>query len=160
MVIVKVIRHSDGGEEYLRNMVHYITDGRAIVRGGYGVDISNPDQAYAQMMAVKQYYHQTSMNPLIHIVVSLDGFCDNEQFAAYAAPLIAGYFREQYQLLWCVHHKDEENSHYHIHILLHSVNVMNGKLFHSGPYEINGICYHVKAITGIPFHVVFESGRR
>ncbi len=160
MVIVKVIRHSDSGIDYLRNMVNYVTDYRAIAMGGSGVDYTDPQIAFKQMLLVKSHYNQISMNPLIHFVISLDGTCDNEYFARQAAPAIAAYFKDKFQLLWCVHHKDEEDAHYHIHILLHSVNVMNGKLFHSGPYEINGFCYHVKAITGMPFHVVFESGRR
>ena len=154
-VILKVIRHTGNYENYLRNMVGYVTDYRAIVYGGYGVNYTDPNMAFLQMMQVKQYYCQMSTNPLIHLVVSLDGACDNEAFAIQAAPAIAAYFKDCYQLMWCVHHKDEEDTHYHIHILLHSVNVMNGRLFHSGPYEMNGFGYHVKNITGMPVRIHF-----
>ena len=156
MVIVKVIRHSDGGLGYLYNMCHYVTDYRAVARGGFGVDPFNPETTYQQMAAVKQYYGQTSTNPLIHLVVSLEGKCNTVEFAVQTAPLIAAYFKKHYQLLWCVHCADHDDAHYHIHILLNSVNLMNGRLFHSGRYEIYQFAYHVRTLTGLPFQVVFH----
>lgn len=154
-VVIKVIRHADGGMDYLRNMCNYIRDGREIARGGYGLNPYDAGAAYSQMEAVRKYYCQMSTNPLIHFVVSFDGLTDTERFAVEAAPMIAEYFGNTYQLLWCVHAADENSSHYHMHILLHSVNLMNGRLFHSGPYEVNGFCYHVKNITGMPYQQVF-----
>ena len=158
-VIVKVIRHSGSGIDYLQNMVRYVTDARAIAYGGYGVNYTDPNMAFAQMMSVKQHYCQTSMNPLIHFVISLDGYTDNEAFAVQAAPQIAAYFKENYQILWCVHRADDVDAHYHMHILLNSVNVMNGRLFHSGPYEVNSFAYHIHDITGLPFQVVWDCRR-
>ena len=98
-VILKVIRHSGNYDDYLRNMVGYVTDYRAIMYGGYGVNYTDPNMAFSQMMQVKQYYCQTSTNPLIHLVASLDGTCDNEAFAIQAAPAIAAYFKDSYQRL-------------------------------------------------------------
>ena len=151
MVIVKVIRHSDGGLNYLWSMNRYIRDGREIASGGYGVELYDYRVACHQMEMVRQCYNQMSTNPLIHFVVSFDRETDNVEYAKAAAPQIAAYFNGNYQYLWCVHPADEDSSHYHVHILLHSVNMLNGRLFHSGPYEINGFCYHVKQITGMPY---------
>ena len=154
-VILKTIRHTDPGLSYLRNMCYYGRD-REIARGGFGLNPYDPEKAYAAMLAAKQYYHQTSTNPLIHIVVSFDGPTNNAEFAVKAAPLIAAYFKDYYQLLWSVHPADVDSSHYHMHILLHSVNLQNGKLFHSGQYEMSAFGYHVKQITGMWFRLVFE----
>lgn len=157
MVIIKVIRHSGEVSEYLQSMIGYVTDSRALVSGGYGLNPYNPAMAYAQMVAVKQYYNQTSMNPLIHLVVSLDGVSNNAEIAVMMAPWIASYFQSNYQLMWCLHAPDELSAHhYHIHILLNPVNVQNGHLFHSGPYEMNAFGFHVKSITGDSFQVRYE----
>ena len=118
------------------------------------------EDAYMQMLAVKQYFGKTSGNPLVHIVVSFDGPTNTAEYAAYAAPLIAGYFKDNYQVMWGVHPADSDSSHYHTHILLNSVNLMNGTLFHSGPYEVNGFCNHVKTITGMPYRVVYDSKKK
>ncbi len=72
------------------------------------------------------------------------------------APAIAAFFKDYYQLIWMVHPADPDSSHFHMHILLHSVNLQNGKLFHSGPYEMNAFCYHVKSTTGMGFRLVCE----
>ena len=112
------------------------------------------------MEAVKRYYGQINTNPLVHIVVSYDGPTNTAEFAMRAAPLIASYFMDNYQVMWSVHPADPDSSHYHVHFLLNSVNLLNGKLFHSGPYEVNGFCKHVKAITGMPYRVVYDNKRR
>ena len=154
-IIVKVIRHSNPGLPYLRNMCYYGRD-REIARGGYGVNPFDPECAYQQMVAVRHFYSQTSTNPLIHFVVSLDGETDTAQYAVSHAAEIAGYFKDSYQLLWSVHPADPDSSHHHIHIVLHSVNLQTGKLFHSGAYEVRGFAYYVKAITGMWVDYCFE----
>lgn len=161
-VLIKVIRDSGGGLPYLQNACYYIRDGReqGYGYGGYGVNPYDAGAAYSQMEAVKRYYGQTNANPHIHFVVSFDGPTNTAEFAAYAAPLIAGYFKDNYQVMWGVHPADSDSSHYHTHILLNSVNLQNGHLFHSGRYEVNGFCRHVKAITGMPYRVVYENKRR
>ena len=157
MVIIKVIRHSGEVSGYLQSMVGYVTDERAIAPGALGLNPYNPAMAYEQMVAVKQYYNQTSTNPLVHLVVSLDGNFNNQEAAVQLAPLITAYFKGDYQLMWCVHAPDASSEHhYYIHILLHSVNVQNGHLFHSGPYEMNAFGYYVKRITGDSFQVCYE----
>lgn len=157
MVIIKVIRHSGSDLSYLQNMIAYVTDSRAIVSGALGLNPNNPSIAYEQMVAVKKYCKQMSMNPLVHIVVSLDGACNNQRAAVLIAPRIVAYFKDNYQLMWCVHAPDESSGHHwHIHILLNSVNVQNGHLFHSGPYEMNAFGYHVKQITDDSFNVRYE----
>ena len=161
-ILIKVIRDSDGGLKYLRNMCNYIWDGREqeCGYGGYGLNPYDAGAAYSQMEQVKRYYGQTSTNPLVHFVVSFDGATDNAAYASQAAPLIAGYFKDNYQVMWGVHPSDPDSSHHHMHILLNSVNLMNGTLFHSGPYEVNGFCNHVKTITGMPYRVVYDSKKK
>lgn len=158
-ILIKVIRHSDGGMQYLRNMCNYICDGREIAGGGYGLNPYDPGAAYLQMAAARSFYDQEDSNPLVHFVISFDGKTDSAEFAAKAAPQIAAYFRDWYQVLWCIHPADQGSSHYHMHLLLHSVNLLNGKLYHSGPYEVNGFCYHVKSITGMPYRLVYEKNQ-
>ena len=154
-VIVKVIRHSDGGSAYLRNMCWYVRDERKLAYGGYGVNISDFQTAYEQMECLRRYYSQVSTNPLVHIIISFDEETDNIQFAVANAHKIASYFMKEYIYLWCIHKKDEECSHIHMHLLLNSVNLKNGKLFHSGIYEMNEFCYHIQKITHMEWKLVF-----
>ena len=154
-IIVKVIRHTNPGLPYLRNLCTYGRD-HEIARDGLGVNPDIQDVAYAQMVALRRYYNQLSTNPAAHIVVSFDGWTDNAEFALQYAPTIAAYFQNSYQLIWSVHPADQDSSHYHMHIMLNSVNIQNGKLFHSGPAEMHAFAAYVMQFTGQPYKLVFE----
>ena len=140
---------------YPWNICNYGRD-HEIARGGYGLNPFVQEAAYSGMVTLRRYHHQLSTNPIVHIVVSFDEQTDNAEFAIKNAPAIAAFFKDHYQLIWMVHPADPDSSHFHMHILLHSVNLQNGKLFHSGPYEMNAFCYHVKSITGMGFRLVCE----
>lgn len=148
-VVIVMLRQSDGGFKYLENACRYIRDGRELTCGGFGVNPFDTKAAYRQMEAVKRYYGQTSTNPLLHFIVSFDGPTDNLEFATHAAPAIAAFFKDNYQVMWSVHHADGDSAHYHLHLIVNSVNLQNGKLFHSGPYELKAFRNHVNAVTGM-----------
>ncbi|MEE3404923.1 MAG: relaxase/mobilization nuclease domain-containing protein [Acutalibacteraceae bacterium] len=154
-VIVKVIRHSNPGLSYLWSLCGYGRD-HEIMRGGFGVNPYDRKVAYAEMLAPRMYFNQLSTNPAAHIVVSFDGRTDNAAFALNNAPAIAAYFKNSYQLIWAVHPPDVDSSHYHMHIMMNSVNVNNGSLFHSGPPEMHAFAAHVMQFTGQPYKLVFE----
>ena len=73
MEILKVIRHTDGGENFLKNAINYDfkekteEDEKLIETVGYGVNGTNPEYAYNQMYAVKKYFGKTEDNPLMQI---------------------------------------------------------------------------------------------
>ncbi len=48
------------------------------------------------------------------------------------------------------------SSHYHVHIMLNSVNVKNGSLFYSGPAEMHAFAAYVMRLTGQPYKLVFQ----
>jgi hypothetical protein len=154
-VIVKVIRHSIAGLPYLWNICGYGRD-HEIARGGYGLNPFVQETAYSQMVTLRRYHNQLSTNPVVHIVVSFDEQTDNAEFAIKKAPAIAAYFKNYYQLIWSVHPADQDSSHYHLHIMLNTVNAKNGRLFHSGPAEMHAFAAHVKQFTGQPYKLVFE----
>lgn len=154
-IIVKVIRHTNPGLPYLWSLCGYGRD-HEISRGGFGLNPYVREAAYAQMVALRRYYNQLSTNPAAHLVVSFDGLTDNAEFALQNAPAIAAYFQNSYQLIWSVHPADHDSSHYHIHILMNSVNMQNGNLFHSGPAEMHAFAAHVMQFTGQPYKLVFE----
>ena len=154
-IIVKIKRQSDGGIGYLHNMCHYVRDHRAIAKGGYGLNIEDPEIAFSQMVWIRKYYGQVSTNPLIQIVVSFDEGTDNIQSAILLAPKIASYFNSEFVYLWCIHHADKDSAHYHMHILLHSVNLRNGNLYHSSRYNMTGLCYHIEKLTYMQCHLIF-----
>ena len=147
MVNVIMIRNTYGGSEYLRKGCFYVTNhARAIAPGGFGVNYTDAVACYNNMLAVKQFYHKTSDNPLLHIVVSYDQSVKDLFTAIKYSAKIASFFGG-YQYAYCTHEKDRECSWYHMHIVINSVSYLTGNLISSWIGNLHQFCAHVSAIT-------------
>ena len=131
MVNVIMIRNTYGGLEYLRNGCFYVTNhARAIAPGGFGVNYTDAVACYNNMLAVKRFYHKTSDNPLLHIVVSYSDNLTDISTATRLSAKIASFFNG-YQYVYCTHEKDRECSCFHMHLVINSVSYLDGKLISS-----------------------------
>ena len=154
MDILKQKRITNGGDKYLENAVNYAykekpePDEELIQTKGYGVCDTNPKYTYDQMHAVKEYYGKTGDNPLMHFVVSFDNNVDTAEQACAYTEEIAAKFSDDYQMITAVHQEDQGGSQYHAHIIMNSVNLNNGKLYHSGISELHELAMHVHDVTG------------
>ena len=157
MDILTQKRVTDNGDGlgYFRHSVNYIykeknePDEELIQNKGYGVSDTSKNSTYDQMYAVKKYYRKTGDNLVMHFVVSYDRktVADAETACAYTEK-IAGHFKGNYQMITAVHLEDQGNSLYHAHIVMNTVNLNNGKLYHSGKSELNELAMHVHNVTG------------
>ncbi len=149
MVIVKVIKNSNPENNYLMYSCEYVFNPeKAIDTGGYGVSSYNAHDAYNQMVLTKKYFNKTSGNPLVHIVISYDKSVNDAQTACQMSKQCASYYADNYQLLYCTHEKERENSNYHTHIIVNSVNYNNGLMFNSNIPNMNQFCDYVSNVTG------------
>lgn len=151
VIIVKIKRCSDGFRSgYLRKALDYLSDKeKAKHIGGYAVNPYNVDETYAQMCYVKEYFHKTQDNPLIHFIISFDKDVKTYEKAKSHAILIGAYFKCRYQLLWAVHQKQRGESMYHVHMILNATSFVDGKLFDSYKTEnIEAFCEHIQNVTG------------
>lgn len=149
MDILKTIRHTDGGDKYLGNAINYIFNDRALEVNGYGVDNSDRNYAYNQMYKVKEYYGKTGDNPIMHFVISYGNeHVNNLETASDYTKQIAENLKDDYQLLTAIHCEDQGSSMYHAHIVMNSVNLNTGKLYHSGITELKQLAMQIHDITG------------
>ena len=150
----KRITNNGDGRGYFRNCVGYgykekLEPGEALIQTkGYGVCDTNPNYTYEQMKQVKKYYEKTGDNPVMHFVVSYDKktVADADTACAYTEQ-IAGVFNGQYQMITAVHKEDQGNSLYHAHIVMNTVDVNTGKLYHSGRKELAELAIAVHDVT-------------
>ena len=72
MVLIKSKKCSDGyNSGYLYKALNYLYDKeKALHIGGFGVDPYDLNSTYEQMNYVKNYYHKTQENPIMHFIVS------------------------------------------------------------------------------------------
>lgn len=78
MAVIKVIRNTFGGVEYIQNACQYIHNSKYMKRcSGFGVCANDYMKAAAEMILVRRFFHKESGNPLFHIVVAFDDIYDN-----------------------------------------------------------------------------------
>jgi len=150
-------RITDNGEGmgYFRNCIDYCykekqEPGESLIETkGYGVSDTNEEHTYEQMNAVKEYFGKTGDNPVMHFVVAYDkkNVTDSNTASAYTQK-IAGFFKNDYQMITAIHQENQRGSLYHAHIVMNTVNINTGKLYHSGIPELQKLAMHVNNVTG------------
>lgn len=154
MGVFKVIRHTDGGYEYLNHAVNYVIYGKADY-DNIGSPNTSLDYAVEQMHYVKKYFDKTSGNPLFHfIVVYNTRTAYDVKRAKYISKRIADYFADRYQIVWCVHEKHMSkkygavSSMYHAHFVMNSVSYVDGRMFRGDYTERYAFLDYIKRVTG------------
>ena len=148
MAKIDVIRNTYGGLEYLQNALDYVSDDRALYRGGYGVNPYDYNMAYNQMLYIRQYFNKVSGNPLVHIVIAYNDQVKDIAVAAMYGQKCAMFFAGKYQVLYCTHHKDTNCGSMHTHIIINAVSYVKGQMIVTGWEEMNAYCQYVAKVTG------------
>ncbi len=76
MVVIIMKRDTDGGIEYLHNLLWYMKYDRMTGKEradfadmwGFGVDCHDIEKAYDQMIQTRKYFRKTGGNPLVHYI--------------------------------------------------------------------------------------------
>ena len=161
MVLIKSKKCSDGYDSgYLYKALNYLYDKeKALHIGGYGVDPYDLKKTYEQMLYVKNYYHKTQENPIMHFIVSFGDEVRTYEKAKAWAILIGAFFKNQYQLLWAVHKKKRGESLFHVHFIMNTVSFVDGKLYNSSRAHLTDFCKYVERVTGSPCKYYFSDPR-
>ena len=149
-------RGMPGDDTHLGNALDYVSDDRALMIGGNGVDYLDSDEAYRQMNDVKKYFGKTKNCALVHLMVSYTQKVDNAETACKFTEQVAGFFNENYQTMYCAHEKDNECSTYHTHIIINPVNLNDGKIMQTDHENMQPFCKEVSRITGTNYQVEFK----
>lgn len=151
----KRITNNGDGAGYFKHCVNYVyknkpSPGEELIQTkGYGVCDTNPQYTYNQMMAVKKYYGKTGDNPVMHFVISYDR---NKVFdpvtACNLTEQIANLLRGKYMVITAVHLEDQGGSLYHAHLVVNTVDIYTGRLYHSGISELQQLAMFIHNLTG------------
>ena len=154
MGIFKVIRHTDGGYDYLNHAVNYVVYGKANY-DCVGSPNTSLDYPLEQMHYVKKYFDKTGGNPLFHFILSYTTRTAYDvEHAKSVTRMIADYFANRYQIIWCVHEKHMSkkyggiSSMYHAHFVMNSVSYVDGRMFGGSRSEIYTFLDYVKRVIG------------
>lgn len=100
MGILKIIRNTNDGLEYMYNALNYVLYGHTDYDKRYSLN-TDIDNAYEQFLLVKRYFYKTSGNPVFHFIVSYTPrttWGDNIETAESISRSIALYFSDKFLL--------------------------------------------------------------
>lgn len=133
MAVIKVIRNTYGGVEYIRKACEYIVNSPYLKKySSFGLCTFNPKRAAEQMMYVRMFFNKLSGNPLFHVIIAFDDDVNDEKMAWCYIKNSAKWFLHDYQVFFGMHGKDQECPHLHGHLIINSVSYKNGKMLNSG----------------------------
>ena len=135
-LIMKIVSGKHINPEAVANVIRYIHAGamklpeheRLFGCVGFPAD-SDPESVIQGMMMTKRIFEAEDGVQCKHFVVS---FGERPRLSRKKRRKlmmrIAGYWKDQYQIFWGVHHNvTETGENYHIHIMLNSVNMKTGR---------------------------------
>jgi len=151
MVLIKLKKDTYGvASDYLHKSLEYIYNPqKAKYINAFGVAAHDVDSTESQMKHVKGYFHRNADNPLIHIIVSFPKEIKTLQTAIELALHIAFYFKDEHQVIWCIHYKATERSFYHVHYIINPVCFKDGKLYNSSHKNLYDFTEYVETRTGL-----------
>lgn len=161
MEIFKIIKHTDGGADYLRNAVNYLTDGREVMKAGIGVTANNTAAAYDEFLTTAKYFNHQENNPLFHFVISFDrNTVDSSETAMNQTKKIYEKLTEDHQALISIHHSSSESPSYHSHTVMSSTNFVNGNLFYGSNSDLFPIAQRIADITQDKCTMIIEKDKK
>ena len=122
-----------GGLDYVLRSNYY---------GGYGID---PDQAYRQMVLVKEAYHKRTGVQLKHFFLT---FSNHEMLYMSFEDILklgfeVGRFFGEYQLVYAIH-MDSNSNHTHLHCVMNTTSFLDGHKYSDGLSKFNGLCRYLR----------------
>ena len=153
-IIVK--RGEAGDEDHLENLAEYVSDKRALIIGGNGVDYHDLNAVKEQMILVKQYFGKEKNCSLVQMILSYNKSVDNAEDACNYTRQTAEFFNEDYQTMYCVHAKDNECSNYHAHLIINPVNINDGKMMQLDLQSMEPFREHFAEVTGSKNRVIYK----
>lgn len=129
--VIKVIWHTDGGEEYAKNATKYPSNETCVGLRGYGVDCNDPATAKEQFETYAKNHGNEGKNQFIQFMMSFltetapDADTSMEIIDQVLEPL-----KEEHPILIGNHQKHREKSDYHGHGFVGTTNLETGKMLH------------------------------
>lgn len=129
MEILRMITHTDGGEDYLKNLFNYLCDDRMVIGKAYGVNSKDSSIIADEFLIVAKFFGNANKNLVIHYVVSFSRETAPDEWTAFRIvnevlqPLI-----EDHIAFVVVHKETRGDSDCHVHIALSNTNYKDGTM--------------------------------
>lgn len=117
--------------------------------GGLSILVTSPEDMIMQFKAIKELFHKEDGKQVRHFVLSFSPYQLMEYENLFImARLIAGYYAENYQIVYSVH---EDSVCPHIHFVMNTVSFRNGLKFDEGYSDYYAFMNHIAIVTNLSY---------
>jgi hypothetical protein len=102
------------------------------------------------MVQVQKYFGKEYFNPLLHFVVCYGKEVKTEDEALRLSCKIAEFYQYQFQVFGGIHCKKNNESKYHLHLMVNAVSYVNGAMVNSWIPYLEEFRKYVSLVTGQP----------
>ena len=136
------------------NVLQYVPE-HSYEQAAYGIGCSNsPDVATSQYEQIRNLHNITDGSLLRHYIIGFDyaPHLINPTTLPYIAYQIAMFFAPRYQVYYGLHEYSDSPGQYHIHFIVNTTNIQNGKRIPRTPAFRDAFCQYVNtmSINGLP----------
>ena len=147
-----LVRNEYQDSRALWGVLEYVL--RSNYYGGYGID---PNQAYRQMVLVKEAYHKRTGVQLKHFFVT---FHDREMLCVEFEDILqlgfeVGKYFGEYQMVYGIH---LDSNHVHLHFVMNTTSFLDGHKYSDGLSKFYGLCRYLRERFPQFEVLLFQSG--
>lgn len=155
--ILKVIWHTDGGDEYSTNATKYPSNEDCVGLRGYGVDADAPTTAKMQFDSLAKFHGNDGKNEFIQFMISpLKETAPDAETAMEIADQVLDPLKDEYLILIGAHKKEHQKSDYHTHSYVGTTNLETGKMLHPTNKLNYAIAQKMADVIQKPVQLVIE----
>ena len=158
METFKVIKHTNGSDRCLRNVVNYPIGKDQVLKEGFGVDPENTNSALKGFNGVTCFYDNEQKTRVFHYMASFTyKTAPNAEKAMELTKEIFADITDDHLAAIGVHHKEREGGCYHSHTAVCPTNINDGTMLYGDNKTNYALAQRMANVTGEPVTLVVKS---
>lgn len=157
MEYLKVIKHTNGDDKCLENVVNYPIGRDQFLKEGFGINPDDSYQAFKQFKKVAEFWGNENCTPCFHYVTAFTG--ETAPTAEKAMELTTAIFKDitdSHLAATGTHFKDREWNQYHNHTVVSPTNINNGSLMYGNNTTNFALAQKMANVTGQPTKLIIR----
>ena len=146
---IKIIKHTDGDDRCLENIVNYPIGKDQVLKAGFGIDYNNTKNAVIQFKKTAEYFNNENKTKAFHYMVSYT--TETAPTAEKAMELTKEIFKpitDNHLAAIGIHEKDRDGGKYHSHVAVSPTDFRNGSMLYADNSTNYALAQRVADVTG------------
>ncbi|WP_024860525.1 relaxase/mobilization nuclease domain-containing protein [Ruminococcus flavefaciens] len=157
MEYIKVIKHTNGDDKCLKNVVNYPIGKDQVLKEGFGINPNDSKEAMRQFQSVAKFWDNQDKTPVFHYMTAFTG--ETAPTAEKAMELTKEIFKDitdSHLAATGTHYKDREWNWYHNHTAVSPTNINDGSMLYADNSTNFALAQNMADVTGQPTKLIIR----